>query len=384
MASQAVGGKWSEAEFSGSNVFVLAHLSDPHLAPLPRPRIAELASKRLSGYLNWLRKRRAIHRSDLLAAIMRDVVGARADHIAVTGDLVNIALPAEFENARRWLEALGPPADVSLVPGNHDAYVTGADALRDRLWAPYMSGDAATGTADPCDEERPRGATSPSPRLRGEGRGEGAFPQVQTRGEGPSPGVQERVDLSPRAGRGTHIRADTYDPNSWHRDDTVFPYLRIRGPVALIGVSTAVPTPPFMATGRLGGSQIASMTALLGEARAQFRVVLIHHPPHEVPQSHLKRLVDAAAFREAVAAAGAELVIHGHDHVRSLAWIDGPRRRVPVIGVPSASTAFGTDYDAAGYNIYRIAGHPGDWTCEVIRRGLGADGAVSEWERFAV
>src|SRR5262245_20870630 len=110
-------------------MFVLAHLSDPHLAPLPRPRIAELASKRLTGYLNWLRKRRAIHESDVLAAIVRDLSSQRPDHIAVTGDLVNIALPAEFENARRWLDRLGPAADVSLVPGNHDAYVTGADML---------------------------------------------------------------------------------------------------------------------------------------------------------------------------------------------------------------------------------------------------------------
>jgi very-short-patch-repair endonuclease len=37
---------------------------------------------------------------------------------------------------------------------------------------------------------------SASRRLRGEGRGEGAFPQTQTRGEAPSP------ILSPQAGRG--------------------------------------------------------------------------------------------------------------------------------------------------------------------------------------
>jgi thiamine-phosphate pyrophosphorylase len=43
---------------------------------------------------------------------------------------------------------------------------------------------------------------SPSPRLRGEGRGEGASPQAQTRGEAPSPGAQGRADLSPQAGRG--------------------------------------------------------------------------------------------------------------------------------------------------------------------------------------
>jgi 3',5'-cyclic AMP phosphodiesterase CpdA len=296
----------------GRNMFVLAHLSDLHLAPLPRPRIAELLSKRLTGYLNWQRKRRAIHRSDVLAAILRDLRGQRSDHIAVTGDLVNIALPAEFENARRWLDQLGPPADVSLVPGNHDAYVPVADMLRTRCWAPYMAGDV-----------------------------------------GPP-------------------------------EDTAFPFLRIRGPVALIGVSTAVPTPPFMATGRLGTRQIARMTDLLAANAARFRVVLIHHPPHAVPTSHFKRLVDAAAFREAVAAAGAELVIHGHDHVRSLSYIERPRGRVPVVGVPSASAAYGADHDPAGYNLYRIDGRPGAWTCGVERRGLDADGAVTLCERFTV
>jgi 3',5'-cyclic AMP phosphodiesterase CpdA len=306
-------------------VFVLAHVSDPHLAPLPRPRIAELASKRLTGYFNWLRKRRAIHRSDVLAAITGDLARAHPDHTAVTGDLVNIALPAEFEHARRWLETLGAPAEVSLVPGNHDAYVAGADVLGARHWAPYMAGDAATmGAAASCDRNRDRGES-----------------------------------------------AET------------FPFLRIRGPVALIGMSTAVPTPPFMATGRLGAPQIARMTALLAGAPARFRVVLIHHPPHRMPRARVKRLVDAGAFRDAIAAAGAELVIHGHDHVRSLSWIDGPGGRVPVIGVPSASAAFGTDHDAAGYNLYRISGRPGAWSCEVSCRSLDAAGAVIECERFA-
>jgi 3',5'-cyclic AMP phosphodiesterase CpdA len=154
--------------------------------------------------------------------------------------------------------------------------------------------------------------------------------------------------------------------------------------VALIGVSTAVATGPFLATGRLGARQIAAMSALLAQEAERFRVVLIHHPPHVVPKSRFKRLVDAAAFREAIASAGAELVIHGHDHVRSLAWIDSPHGRVPVIGVPSASAAFGMDHDPAGYNLYRIEGRPGAWTCGVERRGIDADGAVTVCERFTV
>jgi urease accessory protein len=51
------------------------------------------------------------------------------------------------------------------------------------------------------------GPSAPSPRARGEGRGEGAFPhagafEAQTRGMAPSPGARARADLSPQAGRG--------------------------------------------------------------------------------------------------------------------------------------------------------------------------------------
>ena len=42
-------------------MFVLAHITDPHLAPLPAPRCSELRSKRLGGFINWQRKRRDIH-----------------------------------------------------------------------------------------------------------------------------------------------------------------------------------------------------------------------------------------------------------------------------------------------------------------------------------
>ena len=82
-------------------MFLLAHLSDPHLAPLPSPRLGELASKRLLGYLNWHpQARRASIAAMCSTAIVADLHGAAPDHIAVTGDLVNIALPAEFANAR--------------------------------------------------------------------------------------------------------------------------------------------------------------------------------------------------------------------------------------------------------------------------------------------
>ncbi len=125
------------------SMFVLAHLSDPHLGPLPTPRLAELVGKRATGFLNWRRKRHVIHRGDVLARIVADLKAQAADHIAVTGDLVNISLAGEYAPARAWLASLGPPRDVTLVPGNHDAYVRAAARHPQLHWGDYMRGDDA-------------------------------------------------------------------------------------------------------------------------------------------------------------------------------------------------------------------------------------------------
>ena len=108
--------------------------------------------------------------------------------------------------------------------------------------------------------------------------------------------------------------------------------------------------------------------------------MLIHHPPVSEAGRH-KRLLDAPVLLRVIAAHGADLVIHGHDHVHMLNWLDGPNgSRVPAVGVPSASAAPGTDKDAAAYNLYRIDGAPG-WTCEMISRGIAPDGEVVEQKR---
>ena len=80
-------------------MFVLAHLSDLHMAHTPR--LVELAGKRGLGFINWQRGRKYIHRRETLDAITRDLKAIAADHIAVTGDLVNLSLPVEYAAARR-------------------------------------------------------------------------------------------------------------------------------------------------------------------------------------------------------------------------------------------------------------------------------------------
>ena len=83
----------------------------------------QLAGKRGLGYINWHRGRKYIHRRETLDAVTRDLKTIATDHIAVTGDLANLSLPIEYAAARAWLETLGPPRDVTVIPGNHDAYV---------------------------------------------------------------------------------------------------------------------------------------------------------------------------------------------------------------------------------------------------------------------
>jgi 3',5'-cyclic AMP phosphodiesterase CpdA len=123
-------------------MFVLAHLSDLHMAS--QPRLAELAGKRGLGFINWQRKRKYIHRPEILDALTRDLKTQTFDHIAVTGDLVNFSLADEYKRARAWLDGLGSAPDVTVIPGNHDVYVRGVEPSPAAYWGDYMRGDAVS------------------------------------------------------------------------------------------------------------------------------------------------------------------------------------------------------------------------------------------------
>ena len=126
----------------------------------------------------------------------------------------------------------------------------------------------------------------------------------------------------------------------------VFPYLRIRGEVALVGLSSGVPTPLFIAAGYLGRRQLQAAERLLVETgrRGFVRVVMLHHPPQTAASQLGRGLVDAGGLAALIRRAGAELIVHGHNHRLCLARMDGPKGLVPVVGVPSAS---GHSRDAA-------------------------------------
>ena len=124
-----------------NEMFTLAHLTDPHLADHREIGFADLFNKRFFGFMKWRLQRSSAHRCEVLDSLIDDLRANRPDHIAVTGDLTHLGLPAEFLKAKDLLSALGAPSEVTVIPGNHDAYV--ADALERGLshWVKYIVSD---------------------------------------------------------------------------------------------------------------------------------------------------------------------------------------------------------------------------------------------------
>jgi 3',5'-cyclic AMP phosphodiesterase CpdA len=273
--------------------------------------VRELGNKRAFGFLSWQWRRRHIHRPEVLDALRRDLMCQAPHHVVVTGDVVNVSLPEEFERAALWLAGLGPADQVSVIPGNHDAYVAVPWTQSWRWWEAFMTGD------DP--------------------------------GRVPASG-------SPRA----------------------FPFVRRQGAVAIIGVSTAEPTMPGLASGRLGAEQGKRLEHDLETLGAQgfCRVVLLHHPPFPSWEPPRKRLRDGDRFLAIVARSGAELVLHGHSHRFRQGVIPTAGGMAQVYGVASASALPWQGHAPAEYHIYEIARNGDRWSIGLRRRRYQTDRAA--------
>ena len=127
----------------------LAHLSDAHLSPAPFPPLAEMRLKRVMGFVNWKRSRERANDMPMLRRLVADLRAQSPDHVAMTGDVVNLALSSEFIRAAEWLKTLGAATDVSFTPGNHDAYVRDAMPNLRRVLAPWTTSDGGAPAADP-------------------------------------------------------------------------------------------------------------------------------------------------------------------------------------------------------------------------------------------
>jgi 3',5'-cyclic AMP phosphodiesterase CpdA len=157
----AVDGTDQEQMIAGEGEgYRFAHISDPHLSSLEGIRFRDLLNKRLLGYLSWRSHRREEHRTEVLAALLRDLATTSSKHTVITGDLTHLGLPAEFREVARWLPDLGTPQQVTVIPGNHETYVEAPWKETFEHWLPYLSSDAGVFA------ERPRDVVFPSLRVR--------------------------------------------------------------------------------------------------------------------------------------------------------------------------------------------------------------------------
>jgi 3',5'-cyclic AMP phosphodiesterase CpdA len=287
----------------------LAHCSDLHLLSHDGARWLELANKRWIGAMNLLSNRSRHYHVDAFDDMVRDLNASGVEHVLCTGDVTNLALRREFEFARGKFDrlALGP-LGVTVIPGNHDAYVAEGVPLFAELFADYAAGD-------------PGWAWGPEHAAPGE-------------------------DAS----------------------DLRWPIVRLRGDLALIATSTSRATPWFTAYGRLGAGQLARLRTALADPRLadKTRVLAIHHPPAgRRAESRIRGLRDHAAFAAVIAEVGADLIVHGHEHRDMTESLAGPSGPVPVRGIASGTYHHNKPERVARYRIYEIGG--GTVVSEAVR-----------------
>jgi 3',5'-cyclic AMP phosphodiesterase CpdA len=200
----------------------LAHCSDLHLLSHDGARWLDLANKRWIGAMNLLSNRSRHYHVDAFDQMIDDMNAQGIEHVLCTGDVTNLALEQEFKFARAKFDRLaGGPDQVTVIPGNHDAYVAEGIAHFATVFDEYHRTDPGWGWSD--------------------------------------------ADADP----------DDRD------DDLRWPIVRLRGDLALIGVTTSRATPWFTAYGRVGAGQLARLRKALVDPRlaGKFRLVAIHHPP---------------------------------------------------------------------------------------------------------
>lgn len=271
----------------------IAHVSDLHVLSRTGAQWRRIVfNKRITGYANLVLRRGRVHRRDYLLAVL-SAAAAAADHLVVTGDITNLSLEHEYEEACALLDEAARQTEVTVVPGNHDIYLPATHHHRrfPHHFARFLQSD---------------------------------LPELAR-------------DLP--AGR--------------------FPCVKLRGPVAIIALSSAVPRPPFVSAGYAGRVQLDALESVLAHAEVRRRtpIVLIHHPPVDRRLRLLQLrdgLVDAAALRRVLASQGRGLVLYGHKHLRLRRGLETPAGRLEVIGASGAALDHPDPSVRAGFNLYEL------------------------------
>ena len=274
----------------------IGHISDLHILDIDGIRPREFLNKRLVGGVNLLLNRSDEHSVGVVREAIRHLDREDVDHIAISGDVSNLALDSEFRAVGDIMRTVRDHEErISVVPGNHDYYTRDAaeSGRFERHFAPYLTSD---------------------------------LPAYQL--------------------------------------ETGYPFCKLMGDVALIGLNSGIPTPWFFATGKVREDELESTEALLDdpEVRKRFTIVMVHH--HLVPFEHsrieyTRRMVNADRVLELMRQKCVDLVIHGHNH--HFATIEIPHLGGPgtlrICEAGSTSLSEYRDPKFGGkYNIYHIEG----------------------------
>lgn len=273
----------------------IAHFSDLHVLALEGVSKTRLLNKRFTGWVNLKLKREHKHRPAYVRAIAREITRAKVDHVVITGDLTNLALEQEFEATKQLLE------DDLHLDAQHVTVVPGNHDL-------YTRGAM-----------RSRRFTT-------------FFKHYM---ESDLPDLAADIALG------------------------AFPVVKLRGPLAIIGLSSAVPRPPLMASGQLGGEQLAALERILDhpEVRRRTPVVALHHPIHNPPsrvKTFIEGLWDADKLVAALHRVDHALVLHGHLHGRMQRAVERVAGNILSVGATSASLHHADEHRMAGFNLYEL------------------------------
>lgn len=272
----------------------VAHCSDLHLLSHDGARWLDLANKRWIGAMNLIGTRSRHYHVDAFNHMIEDMNEQGIEHVLCTGDVTNLALEQEFRFARAMFDRLvRGPANVTVIPGNHDAYVA---------------------------------------------EGVGHFSTIFDAYHQTDPGWEWPASADPA-------------------DDTHWPIVRVRDELAIIGLSTSRQTPWFTAYGRIGEGQLDRLRQALSDPRLahKARLVAIHHPPAgRRAMNKIRGLKDHAPFAAILAEHGADLVLHGHEHQDLTESLPGPLGVIPVRGIASGTYHHNKVDRIARYRVFEI------------------------------
>jgi 3',5'-cyclic AMP phosphodiesterase CpdA len=273
----------------------IAHFSDLHLYARGDTPAWRFMNKRFTGWVNLRVKRGDIHRAGYVAAIAREIARLGVEHVVVTGDMTNLALEAEYELAREMLEReLGlDPAQVTVVPGNHDVYTRGSLTSRrfEKYFAPWLRSDL--------------------PELATDVNG-GRFPVVKLRGSAAIIALSSAVPRPPFVAAGE------------------------LGSMQIAALGRILEHP-----------EVARRTA----------VIAMHHPAvyrRSRLKTYLEGLRDAPALIAQLRSLSRGLLLHGHLHRRIQRDVLTEAGRVHQVGATSASLHHDAPDRMAGFNVYEL------------------------------